>query len=44
MEVVDVDLARFQAIAEFDARMADLELSTGTSLDQQPQASPEVKP
>ncbi len=44
MEVVDVDLARFQAIAEFDARMADLELATGSSLDQQPQASPEVKP
>ena len=44
MEVVDVDLARFQAIAEFDARMADLELATGTSLGQQPQASPEVKP
>ncbi len=44
MEVVDVDLACFQAIAEFDARMADLELATGTSLDQQPQASPEVKP
>jgi outer membrane protein TolC len=44
MEVVDVDLARFQAIAEFDARMADLELATGNSLDQQPQTSPEVKP
>ena len=44
MTVVDVDLAWFQAVADFDARLADLELATGTSLDQQPQTAPEVKP
>jgi outer membrane protein TolC len=32
MSVVDIDLAWFAAIADFDARLADLELATGTSL------------
>lgn len=44
MTVVDVDLAWFQAVADFDTRLADLELATGTSLDQQQQTAPEVKP
>jgi outer membrane protein TolC len=44
MTVVDIDLAWFQAVAEFDTRLADLELATGTSLDQQQQTAPEVKP
>jgi outer membrane protein TolC len=43
MTVVDVDLDWFQAVADFDARLADLELATGTSLDQQQQTAPEVK-
>ena len=44
MTVVDVDLDWFQAVAEFNTRLADLELATGTSLDQQQQPAPEVKP
>ena len=44
MTVVDVDLDWFQAVADFDTRLADLELATGTSLEQQPQTAPEVKP
>jgi outer membrane protein TolC len=31
MSVVDIDLAWFAAVADFDARLADLELATGTS-------------
>jgi outer membrane protein TolC len=44
MTVVDVDLDWFQAVADFDTRLADLELATGTSLDQQQKTAPEVKP
>jgi outer membrane protein TolC len=44
MTVVDVDLDWFQAVADFDTRLEDLELATGTSLDQQQQTAPEVKP
>ena len=44
MTVIDVDLAWFQAVADFDTRLADLELATGTPLDQQQQTAPEVKP
>jgi outer membrane protein TolC len=44
MTVVDVDLDWFQAVADFDTRLADLELATGTSLEQQQQTAPEVKP
>jgi hypothetical protein len=32
MSVVDIDLAWFAAVADFDARLADLELATGTPL------------
>ncbi len=44
MTVVDVDLDWFQAVADFDARLADLELATGISIDRQQQTAPEVKP
>lgn len=44
MTVVDVDLDWFQAVADFDTRMADLELATGAPLDQHQQSTPEVKP
>jgi outer membrane protein TolC len=44
MTVVDVDLDWFQAVADFDTRLADLELATGAPLDQQKQTTPEVKP
>jgi len=44
MTIVDVDLDWFQAVADFDNRLADLELATGASLDQQQQTAPEVKP
>ena len=33
MTVIDVDLAWVQAVADFDTRLADLELATGTPLD-----------
>jgi len=44
MMVVDVDLNWFQAVADFDSRLADLELATGTSLNRQQQSTPEEKP
>jgi outer membrane protein TolC len=44
MTVADVDLDWFQAVADFDTRLADLELATGTRLDQQQKTAPEVKP
>jgi outer membrane protein TolC len=44
MTVVDVDLDWVQSVADFDTRLADLELATGTSSDQQQQTAPEVKP
>lgn len=44
MAVVDVDLDWLQAIAEFDARLADLELATGVPLDQSDLPATEVKP
>jgi cobalt-zinc-cadmium efflux system outer membrane protein len=44
MTVVDVDLDWFQAVADFDTRLADLELATGTSLNQQLQTAREEKP
>jgi outer membrane protein TolC len=44
MTVVDVDLDWFEAVAKFDTQLADLELATGTSLDQQQQTAPEEKP
>jgi outer membrane protein TolC len=34
MTVIDIDLAYFQALADFEARMADLELAVGTPVDE----------
>jgi outer membrane protein TolC len=34
MTVIDVDLAYFQAVADFEARMADLELAVGIPVDE----------
>jgi outer membrane protein TolC len=44
MAVVDADLAWAQAVGDFDARLADLELATGTPLQTTQQTTPEVKP
>jgi outer membrane protein TolC len=42
--VVDIDLAYFQALADFETRFADLELAVGTPLprNEQPSTTPEV--
>ena len=34
MTVIDIDLAWLQAVGDFDARLADLELATGAPLEQ----------
>jgi outer membrane protein TolC len=44
MTVIDIDLAWIQAVADFDTRLADLELATGAPLNQLQPAMPEVKP
>lgn len=44
MTVIDIDLAWLQAVGDFDARLADLELATGTSLDHSDIHAAEVKP
>ncbi len=44
MVLIDIDLTWLQAEADFDARMADLELATGTTLDQAGTETTEVKP
>jgi len=44
MTVIDIDLAWLQAVGDFDARLADLELATGASLDQSGSHAMEVKP
>lgn len=44
MEVIDVELDWAQSMADFDSRLADLELAVGTELNQFQQAEPEVKP
>ena len=44
MTVIDIDLAWVQAVADFDSRLADLELATGTPLDDAPTTTLEVKP
>jgi cobalt-zinc-cadmium efflux system outer membrane protein len=44
MGVIDVDLAWIQAVANFNARLADLELVTGAFPDQIQPSAPEVKP
>ena len=42
MTVIDLDLSYFQALADFEARRADLELAVGVPLDQVPTLSSEV--
>ena len=44
MTVIDVDLAWLQSVADFDTRLADLELATGAPLDSINRPTPEVKP
>jgi outer membrane protein TolC len=44
MTVIDIDLAWIQAVADFDTRLADLELATGAPLNQLQGTIPEVKP
>ena len=44
MTLIDIDLAWFQAVADFNKRMADLELAAGAPLDQPTAPAPEVKP
>ena len=44
MTVIDLDLAYFQALADFEARLSDLELAIGEPLDQVQKSSPEVTP
>jgi outer membrane protein, heavy metal efflux system len=44
MAVINIDLAWLQAVADFDTRLADLELATGTSLDLSDSHATEVKP
>ncbi len=44
MTLIDIDLAWLQSVADFDARMADLELATGTTLDATGTQTTEVKP
>jgi outer membrane protein TolC len=42
MTVIDLDLAYFQALADFEARLADLELAIGKPVDELQKSSPEV--
>ena len=44
MTVIDIDLAWLQAVGDFDARLADLELATGASLVHSDTHAAEVKP
>ncbi len=44
MTVINIDLAWLQAVADFDTRLADLELATGTPLNQSNSSATEVKP
>ena len=43
MRVIDIDIAWAQAVGDFDARLADLEMATGTPVDKPQQAGKEVK-
>ena len=43
MRVIDLDLAWIQAVGEFDARLADLEMVTGAPLDKLQPVNQEVK-
>ncbi len=40
--VLDIDLAYFQALADFQARLADLEFAVGAPIDRAPEPTPEV--
>ena len=44
MSVIDIDLAWLQATADFDTRLADLELATGAPIDHLQTTTLEVKP
>ncbi len=44
MVVINVDLAWLQASADFESRLADLELATGSVIDPTKNSAPEVKP
>lgn len=44
MEVINIDLAWLQAMGEFNDRLADLELATGTVIDTTTHTAQEVKP
>ncbi|MGA8041940.1 MAG: TolC family protein [Terracidiphilus sp.] len=44
MTLIDIDLNWLQAVADFDARVADLELATGSGLNDQGTQTTEVKP
>ncbi len=44
MEVIDVELEWAQAMADFDSRLADLELAVGAEISQLQQTATEVKP
>lgn len=44
MTVINVDLAWLDAVADFDTRLADLELATGTTLNPSDLPATEVKP
>jgi outer membrane protein TolC len=44
MTVVNIDLAWLQAVADFDARLADLELATGAPINASDSPATEVKP
>jgi cobalt-zinc-cadmium efflux system outer membrane protein len=44
MTVINVDLAWLDAVGDFDARLADLELATGAPLEQLTTPATEVKP
>ena len=44
MTVVNIDLAWLQAVGDFDARLADLEMATGTPINLSDSATTEVKP
>lgn len=43
MRVVDIDLAWAQAVGDFDAQLARLEMAVGSPADTQQQVNPEVK-
>jgi len=42
MTVLDMDLAYFQALADFQTRLADLELAVGAPIERVPEPTPEV--